>query len=39
MTIENINWLIVSIYRLPKDSDMKKFFEAMNTSLDMAFII
>ena len=36
ITIKNIKWLIVSIYRPPKDSNIKTFFEEMSVSLDKA---
>ena len=35
ITIKNIKWL-VSVYSLPNDSNMNKFFEKMTTSPDMA---
>ena len=36
ITVKNIKWFVVGIYRLPNDSNMNKFFEEMTTSLDMA---
>ena len=36
ITIKNIKWLVVSIYRPPNDSNMNMFFEEMSPSLDMA---
>ena len=35
ITIKNIKWL-VSVYSLPNESNMNKFFEKMTTSPDMA---
>ena len=37
ITIKNIKWLVLSIYRPRNDSNMNKVFEEMTTSLDMAF--
>ena len=36
ITIKNIKWLVVSIYRPQNHSNMKAFFEKMTTCFDMA---
>ena len=36
ITIENIKWLVVSIYRPSNYPNIIEFFEEMTTSLDMA---
>ena len=36
ITIKNIKWLVVSIYRPPNDSNMNKFFEEMTNFFGIA---